>query len=93
MDHHFWLQGKLQDPEFLSEWDSLELPASLAHQLIRARTEAGLTQEQLAIHLGTKQGSISRLENMGRLPSLSFLVEVASALGYEVKVLLRKKGS
>jgi transcriptional regulator with XRE-family HTH domain len=42
------------------------------NQIARLRIECGLTQEQLAMLVGTHQPSIARLENGNSIPSLSF---------------------
>ncbi len=51
--------------------------ALMVHQ---ARVHAGLSQEALAKRIGTKQASISRLENGRSLPSIRFLLQIAVAL-------------
>ncbi len=82
------LAEKLKDPDFAREYKALELQSRLAEQVILARQRSGLTQAQLASLLGTKQSSISRLENMSELPSLSFLVRIADTLGLQVNITL-----
>lgn len=77
---------KLQDPKFAQEYDDLELQSQLAEQVITLRQKRGLTQTQLANLIGTRQSSISRLENMNELPSLSFLVRIADILGVKIDV-------
>lgn len=79
-----WEKDKLQDPEFVSAAKKLEP----GYQIARLRIERGLTQEQLAILVGTRQPSIARLENGSSLPSLSFLRRVAAALKATLEVKL-----
>ena len=38
-----------KDPAFMREYDALEEEFALAHALIKARADAGLTQEELAV--------------------------------------------
>lgn len=76
--------GLLQDPETRAAYEALEP----AHQVARLRLMRGLTQEQLAEMVGTKQPSIARFEGGKRDPRLSFLRRVANALGYRVEVRL-----
>jgi len=89
-----WKEHKkqlLKDPEFRKEYETLEPEYKLASALIRLRLARGLTQEQLANLLNTKQESIARLESGGSLPSLSTVRRVAEALGAEVEINLRPK--
>lgn len=57
-------------------------------QIARLRALRGLTQEQLAELVGTRQPSIARLESGASIPSLSFLRRLARALNAEVEVRL-----
>ena len=89
-----WREHKkrlLKDPEFRKEYEALEPEYKLASALIRLRLAKGLTQEQLAKLLNTKQESIARLESGGSLPSLSTVRKVADALDAEVEINLRPK--
>ncbi len=84
-------QKLLKDPEFRKEYEALEPEYRLASALIRLRLKKGLTQEQLAKLLNTKQESIARLESGNSLPSLSTIKRVANALDAEVEINLRPK--
>lgn len=89
-----WKEHKkrlLKDPEFRKEYDALEPEYKLAIALIRLRLAKGLTQEELARLLNTKQESIARLESGSSLPSLSTVKKVANALDAEVEINLRPK--
>ena len=81
----------MRDPEFKGEYDALELENRLATDLIRLRLAMGLTQEQLAAKVHTKQAGIARLESGSYLPSLSTIRKVADGLDAEVNVTLRPK--
>jgi len=50
------------------------------------RKEQGLTQEELALKLGSKKSAISRLENHAEDIKLSTLAHLATALGKQIKV-------
>ena len=67
----------LEDPEVRQAYDELEL----AHQIALLRISRGLTQQELADMVGTKQPSIARLENGRTNPSVRFLTRVLDALG------------
>ena len=89
-----WKEHKrrlLKDPEFRKEYEALEPEYKLASALIRLRLAKGLTQEQLAKLLNTKQESIARLESGGSLPSLSTVKKVADALDAELEINLRPR--
>jgi transcriptional regulator with XRE-family HTH domain len=89
-----WKEHKrklLKDPEFEEEYEALEPEYRLASALIRLRLARGLTQEQLAKLLNTKQESISRLEGGSSLPSLSTVKKLANALDAELEISLRPR--
>ncbi len=52
----------------------------------RVRTEAGLTQAELAERMGTTQSAVARIEGGGTRPSLETLEKLAAAVGQELVV-------
>lgn len=89
-----WKEHKkrlLQDPEFREQYEALEPEYQLAAALIRLRLAKGLTQEELASLLHTKQESIARLESGSSLPSLSMVKRVADALDADLEIKLQPK--
>jgi transcriptional regulator with XRE-family HTH domain len=52
----------------------------------RLRTEAGLTQAELAERMGTTQSAIARMEGGGSRPTLETLEKLAVAVGAELVV-------
>ena len=52
----------------------------------RLRTEAGLTQAELAERTGTTQSAIARMEGGGTRPTLDTLEKIASAVGADLVV-------
>ena len=56
---------------------------ALVHRL---RTEAGLTQAELAGRMGTTQSAIARMEGGGARPTLETLEKLAAAVGQELVV-------
>ena len=50
------------------------------------RTEAGLTQAELAARMGTTQSAVARMEGGGVRPSLDTLERLAAAVGQELVV-------
>jgi transcriptional regulator with XRE-family HTH domain len=89
-----WKEHKkrlLKDPEFRKEYEALEPEHRLASALIRLRLAKGLTQEELAQRMNTKQESIARLESGRSLPSLNTVRKAAEALDAELEIELRPK--
>ena len=72
-------------PGFKKAWDDLDEQYKALEALLAARIEAGLTQEQLALRMGTTKSAISRLEASLRdekhSPSFSTLNKYANACG------------
>jgi ribosome-binding protein aMBF1 (putative translation factor) len=65
------------------------LNAAVAQLIYDARSKAGLTQQQLAARIGTKQSVIARLEDADyEGHSLSMLQRIASALNQRVEINL-----
>lgn len=83
-------QQILSNPEVKKEYNLLEGDRLLKRALADARRAKGLTQEELAMIVGTKQSAISRLENEGAKfnPELGELRKIAHVLGRELKVEL-----
>ena len=79
-----WEKEKLNDPDFITAAKKLEP----GYQIARLRIKRGLTQEQLAAIVGTRQPSIARLENGSSLPSMAFLQRIATALKATLEVRL-----
>ena len=89
-----WKEHKKQlmkDPEFRTAYEALEPEYRLAAALMRLRLAKGLTQEQLAERLHTKQASIARLESGSSLPSLSTVKKVAEALDATLEIYLQPR--
>jgi DNA-binding XRE family transcriptional regulator len=65
-----------------------EAEYQLVREIIKARTDRNLSQEQLAELIGTKQTNISRLESGRYNPSMKMLRKVASAMGKKLEIHL-----
>lgn len=78
--------GWMKDPAYRKEYDALEGEFALAAALVRARANAGLTQEQLARRMGTKQEVVARWEGGKVLPSTRTLARFAKATGTTLKI-------
>jgi ribosome-binding protein aMBF1 (putative translation factor) len=79
-----WFEGR---PERIARLEQEILNADVAQEVYRLRTNAGLTQRQLASRVGTTASVICRLEDAdydGH--SLKMLQRIAFALGKRVEV-------
>ncbi|MGB8841868.1 MAG: helix-turn-helix transcriptional regulator [Aliidongia sp.] len=80
--HDRWLD----EPAYQDAHAASEGEFTLARELIAARVCAGLTQEQLAQRMGTKQSVIARLESGRRMPGVRTLERFAAATGTRLVV-------
>lgn len=69
-----------KDPGFVAEYDALEEEFALAHALIHARSQAGMTQAEVAEKMETSQSRVARLEG-GANASIDALKRYAEATG------------
>lgn len=70
-----------KDTSIKEKVDFYQPLADLILEVQLRREELGMTQADLAKKMGTKQSVISRFENMGRIPSYTFLMKLSKALG------------
>jgi len=66
-------------------------PKKLGSKMREIRLRLGMTQEELARHLGTDSGSISRFENSKRDPSLLEILEFSRYCGVGIELLIDDK--
>ena len=66
-------------------------PKKLAGKLRDIRLRLGMTQEELARHLGTDSGSISRFEHGKRDPSLLEMLVYSKLSGHTINDLVDDK--
>ena len=69
-------------------YEKLEPEFAVIEMIIKKRIEKGLSQEDLAKKLSTKQSAISRLESGIYNPSFSLLQKVSEALDTKLKISL-----
>ena len=82
-----YLERKLQDPEFRARFEAADQAWDIALQLAALRQARGLTQQQVAEMLGTRQQAIARLENPAYAGhSLSMVRRYVEALGASLDV-------
>jgi ribosome-binding protein aMBF1 (putative translation factor) len=80
--HEAWSK----DPEYRAEYDRLGPEFALARALIEARTQAHLTQAELAERMATTQSVVARLESGRVCPSTRTLEKVARATGTRLRI-------
>ncbi|MFN7010595.1 MAG: helix-turn-helix domain-containing protein [Allorhizobium sp.] len=78
----------MENPEFRAEYDKADAEFRLIEALVQARTQARLSQAELARRLGTTQSAIARLEGGGVSPTLSTLRRYAEATGTRLEINL-----
>lgn len=76
----------LKNPEVSREYSRYDLAFEVSQMLIEARILKGITQDQLANLINTKQESIARAENGNYLSGLKFLQKIAKALGAQLRI-------
>jgi DNA-binding XRE family transcriptional regulator len=75
-----------KDPKFVAAYNALEAEFALASSLIKARSEADMTQEQVAKAMGTTQAVVARLESGKVLPSTRTLERFAKATRSRLRI-------
>lgn len=91
-DHDAFLKKAQKRAGFRKAYDDLEEEYSLVHEMLSARSKAGLTQETVATLMDTTKSAISRLESAGKhAPSLKTLKKYAQAVGCNLEIKLVPK--
>ena len=80
--HKQWMQ----EPEYARAVADLEDDFALASAMIKVRSNAGLTQQQVAERMGTSRPNIVRLERGSHMPSTRTLLQFATATGHRARV-------
>lgn len=85
---------EFRDKDYRESYAEDFLHTSIAMQVRTVREQRGMTQQQLADAIKTKQTGISRIENVNnRSRNLRTLIKVAFALGCRLRVSLETFGS
>ena len=77
-----------KDPEYIKEYEALAEEFDIANALIKARSQANMTQADVAERMNTTQSVIARLEG-GANPSIKMLKRYAAATGTKLKIDLQ----
>ena len=79
----------LKDPELRQSVEKEILNSHIASLILDSREQAGLTQQQLAERIGTRQSVIARLEDADYSGhSLTMLAKIAYALDCQLRIEL-----
>jgi len=71
----------MEDPDVRDAFIEMTPEFEISRGLIAARIKAGLTQEEVALRMGTTQSVVARLEGGRSLPSMKSLYRYAEATG------------
>ncbi len=86
LDFEIFLKDSLKNPKIKAEYDKLQPEFAMIQAVMDARIKKGVTQEDLAKRIGTKQSVISRLESGRANPSVAFLKKLANALNSHLEI-------
>lgn len=73
------------NPEYKAAYDALEQEFAIANALIQARSEAGMTQKDVAEKLGVSQPAVARMES-GKNISIKAIARYAKAVGRPINL-------
>lgn len=79
-------QKLMENPDFKEEYERIRPEYEVMKAMIRARTEQGITQEELAKRTGIRQSNISRIERGLSSPNVSTLHQIAQGLGKKLYI-------
>lgn len=79
----------MKDADFKDEYERLKPRYDIISQIIEERSRQSITQEELALRVGTQKSNISRFESGAYNPSLDFLIKLAHSLGKEMQITLK----
>lgn len=83
-------QGLMQRADVRAKYKALAEEFSIAEVLIRARTEAQMTQTEVAEKMRTSQSYVAKLEGGQVSPSMKALQRYAAATGSRLKISLER---
>jgi predicted transcriptional regulator len=91
LTHDQMIEKMMKNPAVRAEYERIEREEMpMLDAILKARTEAGMTQAQVAERMGTKAPAVARLENAlvtgKHSPSVATLQKYAAALGKRLEV-------
>lgn len=91
-----WKEFKKKRPlkgEAKRGYEAARRKMGIGYLILKARADAELSQAQLAKRIGTSQPMIARWESGAQLPSVSSLLRIAEATGFDLAVAMQRPGS
>ena len=82
-----------QDPAYREAYEALDEEFALAAALIEARSDANISQEEIAKRMHTSQPAVARLEGGHGNPSLNTLRRYAAATGTRLRIVFEPVGA
>ena len=84
--HQQWLK----EPEYKTAYEEMAQEFEIASAIIAARTQAGLTQEELAQRMSARQSQVARWESGEQNATIKTLRRIAEATGTHLKISFEK---
>lgn len=81
----------MKRPEFVAAYDALEGEFTLAAALIKARSDADMTQAEVARAMKTTQAAVARLEGGRAMPSTRTLERFAKATHTRLRISFERE--
>jgi ribosome-binding protein aMBF1 (putative translation factor) len=88
-----FLKDQLRDPDFRADWERTALARAVAIEVIKYRTDHGLSQAELARRLGVSQAVVGRLELGEHEPKIATLRKLARTLGLRFSIEVHPESS
>jgi len=86
IDFRKYLGEQLKNPKIKKHYDEYGKQLEIAYQILQLRKKAGLSQNELAQKIGTKQSNIARMENGEQNFTTAMLQKVASVFKRNLRV-------
>ncbi len=92
MKHEQMKIKALSNPDVKAEYDALEPEYALLREMLLAREKTGLSQEEIAVRMGTIAPAVTRLESSlvggKHSPSLATIKKYAKAVDCHIEIKL-----
>ena len=86
MKYEEFKEQYLEDSNVKAEYDALEPEFQLIREMLNARNERHISQQELANITGIDRADISKLENGNANPSLKTMKRLAEGLGKKLEI-------
>ena len=86
VDFQEYLSEKLRNPKFRKYYDEYGKQLEIAYQILKLRKQKGISQQELAKKIGTRQSDIARMESGQQNFTTDTLQKIASAFKKNLKI-------